>query len=143
MGEPEYAKFFLRPQNYVPVDAEKGATLLKLIGILEEDDDVQNVYSNFDMSDEDLAKASAEGQAAAIRAVAAATAEGLREVAGAIRTDGGMEAVQLRVAEQYVTQFGHIAQKTNTVVIPANLSDVAGMIAAAMKVFSASGTPQR
>ena len=85
----------------------------------------------------------AEGQAAAIRAVAAATAEGLREVAGAIRTDGGMEAVQLRVAEQYVTQFGHIAQKTNTVVIPANLSDVAGMIAAAMKVFSASGTPQR
>jgi regulator of protease activity HflC (stomatin/prohibitin superfamily) len=85
----------------------------------------------------------AEGQAAAIRAVAAATAEGLREVAGAIRTDGGMEAVQLRVAEQYVTQFGHIAQKTNTVVIPANLSDVAGMIAASMKVFSASGTPQR
>jgi ribosome-binding ATPase YchF (GTP1/OBG family) len=54
-----------------------------------------------------------------------------------------MEAVQLRVAEQYVTQFGHIAQKTNTVVIPANLSDVAGMIAAAMKVFSASGTPPR
>jgi len=85
----------------------------------------------------------AEGQAAAIRAVAAATAEGLRQVADAIRTDGGMEAVQLRVAEQYVTQFGHIAQRTNTVVIPANLSDVAGMIAAAMKVFSASATPQR
>jgi regulator of protease activity HflC (stomatin/prohibitin superfamily) len=85
----------------------------------------------------------AEGQAAAIRAVASATAEGLQQVAGAIRTDGGMEAVQLRVAEQYVTQFGHIAQKTNTVVIPANLSDVAGMIAAAIKVFSASGTPPR
>jgi regulator of protease activity HflC (stomatin/prohibitin superfamily) len=85
----------------------------------------------------------AEGQAAAIRAVASATAEGLRAVADAIRTDGGIEAVQLRVAEQYVTQFGQIAQKTNTVVIPANLSDLAGMIAAAMKVFSASGTPQR
>jgi len=85
----------------------------------------------------------AEGQAAAIRAVAAATAEGLRQVADAIRTDGGMEAVQLRVAEQYVTQFGHIAQKTNTVVIPANLSDVAGMIAAAMKVFGATSAPQR
>ena len=85
----------------------------------------------------------AEGQAAAIRAVAAATAEGLRQVADAIRTDGGMEAVQLRVAEQYVTQFGHIAQRTNTVVIPANLSDVAGMIAAAMKVYGASTTPQR
>jgi alpha-1,2-mannosyltransferase len=51
------------------------------------------------------------------------------------RTDGGMEAVQLRVAEQYVTQFGHIAQQTNTVVVRANVSDVAGMMAAAMKVF--------
>jgi regulator of protease activity HflC (stomatin/prohibitin superfamily) len=77
----------------------------------------------------------AEGQAAAIRAVASATAQGIREVAAAIRTDGGMEAVQLRVAEQYVTQFGEIARTTNTVVVPANVSDVAGMIAAAMKVF--------
>ncbi len=82
----------------------------------------------------------AEGQAAAIRAVAAATAEGIRQVASAIRTDGGMEAVQLRVAEQYVSQFGNLAQKTNTVVVPANVSDVAGMIAAAMKVF---GTTSR
>jgi regulator of protease activity HflC (stomatin/prohibitin superfamily) len=83
----------------------------------------------------------AEGQAAAIRAVAAATAEGIRQVAAAIRTDGGIEAVQLRVAEQYVSQFGNLAQKTNTVVVPANVSDVAGMIAAAMKVFGA--TPSR
>lgn len=82
----------------------------------------------------------AEGQSAAIRAVAAATAEGIRAVATAIRTDGGMEAVQLRVAEQYVAQFGNLAQKTNTVVVPANVSDVAGMIAAAMKVFG-SGSP--
>jgi regulator of protease activity HflC (stomatin/prohibitin superfamily) len=77
----------------------------------------------------------AEGEASAIRAVATATAAGLREVAAAIKTEGGMEAVQLRVAEQYVAQFGNIAQKTNTVVVPANVSDVAGMIAAAMKVF--------
>ena len=85
----------------------------------------------------------AEGQSAAIRAVASATAEGLRQVAAAIRTDGGMEAVQLRVAEQYVAQFGQIAQKSNTVVVPANVSDVAGVIAAAMKVFSATSPPQR
>jgi regulator of protease activity HflC (stomatin/prohibitin superfamily) len=80
----------------------------------------------------------AEGEAAAIRAVASATAQGIREVAAAIRTDGGMEAVQLRVAEQYVTQFGAIARQTNTVVVPANVSDVAGMIAAAMKVFDST-----
>jgi len=79
----------------------------------------------------------ADGQAAAIRAVATATAQGIREVAAAIRTDGGMEAVQLRVAEQYVAQFGQIARHTSTVVVPANVSDVAGMIATAMKVFSA------
>ena len=83
----------------------------------------------------------AEGQASAIRAVASATAQGIREVADAIRTEGGLEAVQLRVAEQYVTQFGHIASKTNTVVVPANVSDVAGMIATAMKVFSSTGVP--
>jgi regulator of protease activity HflC (stomatin/prohibitin superfamily) len=85
----------------------------------------------------------AEGQAAAIRAVAAATAEGIRAVATAIRTDGGIEAVQLRVAEQYVAQFGNLAQKTNTVVVPATVSDVAGMIAAAMKVFGASSPTTR
>jgi YebC/PmpR family DNA-binding regulatory protein len=54
LGEPESVKAIWRPQNNVPVDGEKGATLLKLIGILEEDDDVQNVYANFDMSDEDM-----------------------------------------------------------------------------------------
>ena len=77
----------------------------------------------------------AEGQAQAILAVASATAEGIRRVAEAIRTDGGMEAVQLRVAEQYVEQFGKLAKSTTSVVVPASVSDVAGMIATAMKVF--------
>jgi regulator of protease activity HflC (stomatin/prohibitin superfamily) len=77
----------------------------------------------------------AEGQAQAILAVATATAEGIRRVADAIRTDGGMEAVQLRVAEQYVEQFGKLAKSTTSVIVPASVSDVAGMIAAAMKVF--------
>ncbi len=80
----------------------------------------------------------AEGEAQAIRAVASATAQGIREVASAIQEPGGMEAVQLRVAEQYITQFGNIAQKTNTVIVPANVSDVAGMVASAMKVFGAT-----
>lgn len=56
LGEPESVKAVWRPQNNTPIDAEKGATLMKLIGILEDDDDVQNVYSNFEMSDEDMAK---------------------------------------------------------------------------------------
>jgi regulator of protease activity HflC (stomatin/prohibitin superfamily) len=76
----------------------------------------------------------AEGQASAIMAVARATAEGIREVAAAMQTPGGTEAVQLRVAEQYITQFGHLAKTTNTMIIPATTSDIGGMIATAMQV---------
>jgi len=85
----------------------------------------------------------AEGQAAAIQAVARATAEGIRSVAAAIQADGGYEAVQLRVAEQYVHQFGQIAKSGNTLVVPANLSDVASMIALAMSAIQAKGGTPR
>jgi regulator of protease activity HflC (stomatin/prohibitin superfamily) len=77
----------------------------------------------------------AEGEAAAILAVARATAEGIRQVAETIRQPGGVEATQLRVAEQYVQEFGKLAQKTNTLILPANASDIASMVATAMKVF--------
>ncbi len=77
----------------------------------------------------------AEGQAAAILAVANATAEGIRKVAEAIKQEGGAEATQLRVAEQYVKQFGELAKAGNTVVLPANVADVASMVALATKVF--------
>ena len=77
----------------------------------------------------------AEGQASAIMAVATATAEGIRLVAETIRQPGGIEATQLRVAQQYVEQFGHLAQKSTTLILPANVADVAGMVAMATKVF--------
>ena len=76
----------------------------------------------------------AEGQASAIMAVARATAEGIREVAGALQQPGGTEAVQLRVAEQYIAQFGQLAQKTNTMIVPATTTDLSSMIATAMQV---------
>jgi regulator of protease activity HflC (stomatin/prohibitin superfamily) len=77
----------------------------------------------------------AQGQAEAILAVASATASGIRQVADAIRQPGGMEATQLRVAEQYVNEFGNLAQKTNTLILPANVADVASMVSVAMRVF--------
>jgi regulator of protease activity HflC (stomatin/prohibitin superfamily) len=80
----------------------------------------------------------AQGEAEAILAVATATAEGLRRVAEAVSATGGREAMQLRVAEDYIQQFGNLAQKSNTLVVPANLSDIAGMIALATKVFEYS-----
>jgi regulator of protease activity HflC (stomatin/prohibitin superfamily) len=77
----------------------------------------------------------AAGEAEAILAVATATAEGLRRVADAVSAAGGREAMQLRIAENYVAQFGNLARSTNTLVVPANLSDIASMIAMATKVF--------
>ncbi|WP_334176691.1 YebC/PmpR family DNA-binding transcriptional regulator [Pseudoxanthobacter sp.] len=59
LGEPEGVKIVWKPQNLVPVDDDKGATLLKLIAQLEDDDDVQNVFSNFELSDEQIAKLAA------------------------------------------------------------------------------------
>jgi regulator of protease activity HflC (stomatin/prohibitin superfamily) len=76
----------------------------------------------------------AEGQAAAILAVAQATAEGIQLVANSIKSPGGFEAVQLRVAEQYIPEFGKLAKAGNTLVLPLNISDVGSMVAAMTNV---------
>ena len=83
----------------------------------------------------------AEGEAAAITTVAAATAEGIRRVAEAIESPGGTQAVQLRVAEQYVDRLGLLARENNTMILPANLADVSSMIATAMNVIKQTGAP--
>ena len=80
----------------------------------------------------------AQGEAEAILAVASATAEGLRRVGDAVSGEGGYAAMQLRVAEDYIQQFGNLARTANTLVVPANLSDIASMIAMATKVFDQS-----
>lgn len=77
----------------------------------------------------------AEGAAAAILAIAQATAEGLRKVAETIQVPGGQQAVQLRVAEQYITKFGELAKTNNTLILPASVSDVGSMIAVAMNAI--------
>ena len=82
----------------------------------------------------------AEGAAAAILAIAQATAEGLRRVAETIQVPGGQEAVQLRVAEQYIAKFGELAKTTNTLILPASVSDVGSMIALAMNAIRQTGT---
>jgi regulator of protease activity HflC (stomatin/prohibitin superfamily) len=81
----------------------------------------------------------ADGEAAAILAVATATAEGLRQVAISLREPGGAEAMQLRVAESYLFQFGNLAKAGNTLVVPANLSDLASMVALAKNVIENKG----
>jgi regulator of protease activity HflC (stomatin/prohibitin superfamily) len=83
----------------------------------------------------------AQGEAAAVLAVAEATAEAIRKVAQAIQQSGGMEAVNLRVAERYVDAFAHLARTNNTLIVPANLADVSTLIASAMTVVKSQPTP--
>ncbi len=83
----------------------------------------------------------AEGAAAAIRAIATATAEGLRKVAESTQIPGGYEAVQLRVAEQYIGKFGELAKTSNTLVLPANVADVGSMLALAMNMIGKRPSP--
>lgn len=77
----------------------------------------------------------AQGQAEEILSVARATAEGLHMVAQQLQSAGGSQAANLRVAEQYVKEFGRLAKESNTLILPSNLTDTAGMVSAAMTVF--------
>ena len=77
----------------------------------------------------------AKGEAEAILEVARATAEGLRLVGESLKSEGGKRAMELRIAEQYLPQFGRIAQKSSTVVLPANLTDIGGVLAMAKGIF--------
>ncbi len=76
----------------------------------------------------------ANGEAEAIKAVATATATAIQQVALAIQSPGGMEAVNLKVAERYIEAFGNIAKQGNTLILPGNLADMGGLVAAAMSI---------
>ena len=83
----------------------------------------------------------AQGEAEAILAVATATAQGLREVAAAVVNEGGPDAMQLRIAEQYIHQFGNLAKAGNTFVVPTNLTDLTSVMALATNIAKGKGTP--
>ena len=76
----------------------------------------------------------AAGRASEIEQVAEATAKGLRSIAAAISDENGINAVNLRIAEQYLTEFGKMAKQNNTMIIPSNMSDIASIIATATSV---------
>jgi regulator of protease activity HflC (stomatin/prohibitin superfamily) len=78
----------------------------------------------------------AKGRSSEIEQVAVATANGLRAIAIAISEDNGLNAVNLRIAEQYLNEFGKLASQNNTMIIPSNLTDVAGIVATASSVFN-------
>jgi regulator of protease activity HflC (stomatin/prohibitin superfamily) len=79
----------------------------------------------------------AQGEAEAIKAVATANAQAIQQVAMAIQSPGGMEAVNLKVAEKYVEAFGNVAKEGNTLILPGNLAEMGGMVATAMSIVKA------
>ena len=79
----------------------------------------------------------AQGEAAAIIAVASANAQAIQQVAQAIQSPGGMDAVNLKVAEKYVEAFGNVAKQGNTLILPGNLADMGGLVATAMSIVKA------
>lgn len=82
----------------------------------------------------------ASGKASEIEMIATATAIGIREIAKSINEDGGMNAVNLRIAEQYLTEFGKLAKTNNTMIVPADLSDIAGVISSITSVVKKPGS---
>ncbi len=81
----------------------------------------------------------AQGEAEAILAVATASAEGITRIGQSVSGEGGMDAMRLRVAEQYIAQFGQLAKEGNTLVVPANLSDLSSMLALASTIVKGEG----
>jgi regulator of protease activity HflC (stomatin/prohibitin superfamily) len=79
----------------------------------------------------------AQGEATAIVALADASATALRQVGEAIRSPGGVDAVNLRVAEEYVHAFGNLAKTNNSIIVPANMGEMSGLIASALQIVKA------
>ena len=126
-------------EKQMRAEREKRATILESEGVRdakinEAEGEKQRVIKESEAAKQQQIN-EAQGEAAAILAVAEATAEGLKKVAAALNVEGGDKAMQLRVAEDYLEQFGKIAKQANTLVVPSNLSDVSSMIAAATTVF--------
>jgi len=129
-------------EKQMRAEREKRATVLQSEGqrdaaINAADGDKQQVIKASEAKKQQAIN-EAEGQAAAIQSVAVATANGIKQIADAIKTPGGYEAMQLRLAEEYIKQFGQLAKSGNSMIIPANLSDVSSIIAMATNVFKQS-----
>lgn len=129
-------------EKQMRAEREKRAKILESEGdrdskINRAEGDKQEIIKNSE-ADKQKRINEAQGEASAILSVAEATANGLKMVADIINVPGGYEASKLRVAEEYVRQFGSLARTTNTMIVPSSTSDMAGMLATAFSVFEQS-----
>ena len=126
-------------QAQITAEREKRALIAKSEGQRQEQINLADGEKQADVlrseGEKQAAINKAQGDATAIRVIAEATASGVRAVAEAIADKGGLEAANLKVAQQYVEAFANLARTTNTLILPASAGDVAGMVATAMTVL--------
>jgi regulator of protease activity HflC (stomatin/prohibitin superfamily) len=126
-------------QAQITAEREKRALIAASEGRQQEQVNIANGERSAQIArsegDKQAAINRAQGQAAAIVALAEANANALRQVGAAIREPGGDEAMNLKVAEQYVSAFGQLAKTNNSIIIPANLGEMSGLVATAMQVM--------
>lgn len=126
-------------QAQITAEREKRALIAKSEGVRQEEinlaDGQRQAAILASEGQKQAAINKAQGEATALTTVAEATASAVRQVAAALEAPGGMQAANLKVAEQYVQQFGNLAKTNNTLILPANLADAGGFVAAAMTVL--------
>ncbi|MEM7763147.1 MAG: stomatin-like protein [Pseudomonadota bacterium] len=126
-------------EKQMRAEREKRATILKSEGDRDAKINEAEAEKRRVIMESEAAQAQqvneARGEAEAIMEVAKATAQGIRMVGAGIKSEGGGEAMQLRIAEDYLSKFGNLAKEGNTLIIPANLSDMTSMISAATKII--------
>jgi regulator of protease activity HflC (stomatin/prohibitin superfamily) len=126
-------------QQQITAEREKRAVIAKSEGQRQEEINIADGSKQAAILTSEGEKASlinkAQGEATAIRVVAEANAAAIRVVAESLAAAGGMDAANLKVAEEYITAFGNLAKASNTLIVPSNLSDVAGLIGTAMTVL--------
>jgi regulator of protease activity HflC (stomatin/prohibitin superfamily) len=126
-------------QAQITAEREKRALIAKSEGVRQEEinlaDGQRQAAILASEGEKQAAINKAQGEATALVTVAEATANAVRQVAAALNAEGGMQAANLKVAEKYVEQFGNLAKATNTLILPANIADAGGLVAAAMTVL--------
>ncbi len=125
-------------QKQITAEREKRALIAQSEGKKQEEINIAEGKMTASIRESEGSKQAAinnaQGEAEAILLVANATAESIKVVASAIQNDGGLVAVNLKVAERFVDAFGNIAKQGNTMILPGNAADIAGMVATAMQV---------
>lgn len=126
-------------QAQITAEREKRALIAKSEGVRQEEINIADGQRQAAIlaseGEKQAAINRAQGEAQALTTVAEATASAVRQVAAALEAPGGQQAANLKIAEQYVEQFGNLAKAGNTLIVPSNIADVAGMLSTAMTVL--------